>query len=125
MITLNPEQALAAVSGFIELYVIRVNPPDHFLGDLLSDIQLFADGSTADPAARNEWLDAVENATGTREDARMNSDQVLKAMRIFVGRYGARLNNNREITDFLAALSPLTSDRRVEWLACVEKARLR
>lgn len=122
MKNLNPQEALSAVSGFIEMYVIRVNPPDHFLGDLLSDIQMFADGTTADPAARIEWLDAVEHATGAREDAHLNPEQALEAMGNFVGRYGARLTNKREVTDFLATLSPLAPERSVEWLACVEKA---
>lgn len=121
MKTLRPEQALSAVSTFIESHGARTNPPDHFLGDLLSDIQFLADGNTADPASRHEWLDAVKVVTGKREDARLTPEQAFEAMAIFVRQYGARLKNAQEISDFLKTLNPMTPECRDQWLACVSE----
>jgi hypothetical protein len=122
MKTLRPDQALVAVSDFIEIYVSRVNPPEHFLGDLLGDIQFLADGNTADPASRHEWLDAVERVTGAREDAALSREQAFDAMRLFVEDYRARIKRPGEVEDFLKSLQPLSAERRNEWLACVGKA---
>lgn len=122
MKTLRPDAALAAVSDFIEIYVSRTNPPDGFLSDLLSDIQILDDGGTADPASRVEWLDAVEKITGERERAALSPDQVFEAMRLFVDQYCTRIKRPSEVTDFMDSLRPLSLERRNEWLACVGKA---
>lgn len=122
MTTLKPAQALAVVSDFLEIHLSRVDSPDHFLGDLLSDIQFLADGNTADPASRQEWLDAIEAVTGKGKDALLTSEQAFEAMKVFVGRYGARIKNAKEVSDFLKSLQPLSADRRNEWLACFGKS---
>ena len=122
MNTLRPDQALAAVSDFIEIYVSRVNPPKGFLSGLLSDIQFLSDGNTADPASRGEWLDAVQQVTGEREGIALSSEKAFEAMRLFVDRYCTRIKRPKEVVDFLQSLQSLSADRSNEWLACFGKA---
>ncbi len=122
MTKLEPKEAMSAMSAFIELYVSRVGPPDHFLGDLLGDMQCCEDGSTSDAGAWHDWLKAVEKVVGQRADAKLSPEQAFRAMEFFVSEYGARINNAKEVTDFLNTLRPLAAARQNEWLACVGKA---
>jgi hypothetical protein len=57
--TLLPEQAFLAMLVFLRQYYARGGCKDD-LAALLSDIQsITEDGLPADPAAREDWLDAV------------------------------------------------------------------
>jgi hypothetical protein len=58
---MTPQQAFNAMSLFLERYYQRVGEPSE-LGAVLSDIQLLPDGSTADPAMWNDWLEAVRRS---------------------------------------------------------------
>jgi hypothetical protein len=60
---LSPEQALRAMSIFLERYCKQGQGCDD-LTALLSDIQpdLWKDGLPADPAMWRDWLDAVQAA---------------------------------------------------------------
>lgn len=55
---LSTEQAFHAMSQFLERYCERVGPNAE-LALVLSDIQEMPDGQPADPAAWEDWLDAV------------------------------------------------------------------
>jgi len=51
-------QAFNAMRRFLEGYYERTNSDD--VGSLLGDLQLCQDGGTFDPAAWEDWMDAVE-----------------------------------------------------------------
>ena len=51
------EVAYKAMIKFLEKYYERTNSDD--IGSLLGDLQLLSDGSTSDPAAWNDWIDAI------------------------------------------------------------------
>jgi len=57
---LSPEQALAAMSGFLEKYHVRTSGNGE-LGALLGDLEINPrDGRTCDPAAWADWLGAID-----------------------------------------------------------------
>ena len=62
---------LAMYEFLVELYE-RTQSDE--LGSLLGDLSLLADGTTADPAAWNDWLRCIEKARGGRVDARLELD---------------------------------------------------
>lgn len=51
-------QAFNAMRRFLEGYWERTNSDD--VGGLLGDLQLCQDGGTFDPAAWEDWIEAVE-----------------------------------------------------------------
>lgn len=53
--------AFKAMAVFLENYWSRVGKPEA-LGDLLSGLQLCADGQPADPAHWDDWMRALEIA---------------------------------------------------------------
>jgi hypothetical protein len=55
---LSGEQAFQAMSRFLERYYERAGGRGE-LAAVLSDIQTMPDGRPADPAAWEDWLDAV------------------------------------------------------------------
>jgi hypothetical protein len=56
---LSAKQAFQAMSRFLEQYYQRVGGRGE-LSTVLSDIQIMADGSPADPAAWEDWLEAIQ-----------------------------------------------------------------
>jgi hypothetical protein len=64
---LSPEQALAAMSIFLEHYRARTGDGD--VSALLGDLQVNArDGRPFDPAAWSDWMEAVEQALQQSEE---------------------------------------------------------
>lgn len=59
---LTAEQAYRAMLAFLQREVELTESSD--LADLVSEYRLGADGQPADPAVWNEWLEAVDKATG-------------------------------------------------------------
>lgn len=59
---LTVREALVAMQRFLEGVYERTHSDD--IGALLGQIQLNRDGTTWDPAAWTDWLDAVESAAG-------------------------------------------------------------
>jgi hypothetical protein len=55
---LSTEQAFQAMAQFLEQYYDRVGKKAE-LAVVLSDMQIMPDGRPADPAAWEDWLDAV------------------------------------------------------------------
>jgi hypothetical protein len=55
---LSSEQAFQAMAQFLEQYYERVGRKAE-LAVVLSDMQIMPDGRPADPAAWEDWLDAV------------------------------------------------------------------
>jgi hypothetical protein len=55
---LSAEQAFQAMAQFLEQYYDRVGKKAE-LAVVLSDMQIMPDGRPADPAAWEDWLDAV------------------------------------------------------------------
>jgi len=60
MLTMTDKQAYAAMFRFIEERWERLKSDD--LGQLLGEMSLLQDGSTADPAIKGEWQRAVDYA---------------------------------------------------------------
>ena len=58
---LSSEQAFQAMFVFLNEYYQRTSERAE-LGDVLGDIQLNKDGMTADPAAWDDWLAAINEA---------------------------------------------------------------
>lgn len=50
-------QAFNAMRKFLEAYYSRISSDD--VGSLLGDLQILQDGGTADPAAWNDLIDAI------------------------------------------------------------------
>jgi hypothetical protein len=61
--SLTDKQAFEAMIHFLELHYQRTKSDD--LGALLGDLQLLKDGSTADPAAWQDWLQCVKGSRRT------------------------------------------------------------
>jgi len=59
---LSAEQAYRAMLAFLQREVELTESSD--LADLVSEYRLGPDGQPADPAVWNEWLEAVDKATG-------------------------------------------------------------
>lgn len=57
---MTEKQAYAAMYFFLNEFWKRTKSDD--LGNILGDMSLLADGSTADPAIREDWNRAVECA---------------------------------------------------------------
>ena len=66
MATLTEEEAYLAMFAFLESRWNITNSPD--IGNCLSDMSLLADGTSADPAVKDDWLKAVELATSGKVD---------------------------------------------------------
>jgi hypothetical protein len=56
-VTLTPRQALEAMTEFLNHFYSQAGDD---LVTLLADISIEADGSTLDPAAWDDWINAVE-----------------------------------------------------------------
>lgn len=52
-------QGFNAMRKFLDEYYQRTNSDD--VGSLLSDLQLFPDGGTFDPAAWEDWLESIDS----------------------------------------------------------------
>lgn len=61
METLTDKQAFEAMANFLERIYERTGSDD--LGALLGDLQMLEDGTTADPAAWQDWLNSVREVT--------------------------------------------------------------
>lgn len=62
-------QAYNAMRLFLERYYTQTSSDD--VGALLSDLLFLEDGSTADPAAWNDWLESVNKALGENEQKKL------------------------------------------------------
>lgn len=63
---LTAVQAFNVMRKFLEMYYERTSSDD--VGSLLGDLQTFPDGSTADPAAWQDWLDAMHDILKNKQD---------------------------------------------------------
>ncbi len=68
MTTLNEQQAFAAMMYFLEAFYAETSSDD--VGGLLGAMQILPDGSTADPALWDLWLECIQKVTGTEGDPR-------------------------------------------------------
>lgn len=55
---LTAQEAFKTMVKFLEAYYERTGSDD--VGSLLGDIILLEDGSTADPAAWNDWIECIK-----------------------------------------------------------------
>lgn len=55
---LESKQAFQAMVNYLEKYYERTKSDD--IGSILSDLILLEDGTTADPAAWNDWKESVD-----------------------------------------------------------------
>lgn len=76
-------QAYHALIRFLEIYYEQTNSGD--LGSLLGGMDFLTDGSTADPAAWEDWTDSVNIVVKT--DERLTELQAFNAMRKFLETY--------------------------------------
>ena len=65
--TLTIEESYMAMLKFIEGYYYRLNQPD-LLAMLLGGFRLRTDGLAVDPAAWEDWLDAVNEVLNNQEE---------------------------------------------------------
>ena len=59
MQTLDEREALEAMGHFLQAYYDRGHHKDSDLPLVIHSIEILSDGITADPAAWDDWLDAV------------------------------------------------------------------
>jgi hypothetical protein len=115
-------KALKAMELFLEKYYDENNGDD--LGLLLSDISttIFVDGGTADPAAYEDWLDAILLITGDRSTTILSEQQAFDVMLSYVKAFGLRIKSH-EINDLLEEIlnnnSP-SSENWIFWLKCFQ-----
>lgn len=64
METLTKEQALKAMAIFLERFYERTQSDD--VGGLLGDMMLRENGTTADPAAWEDWIKSVQKITAQK-----------------------------------------------------------
>ena len=57
-------QSFNAMRRFLEMYYERTSSDD--VGSLLGDLQILDDGGTADPAAWEDWLVAIQFSNKTK-----------------------------------------------------------
>ena len=55
---LNEKEAYNAMVSFLDSYYQRTKSDD--VGSLLGDLMMLSDGTTADPAAWEDWLQAID-----------------------------------------------------------------
>lgn len=63
---LTHREAYAAMYAYLEQVFDRTKSDD--IGSLLGGMSLLPDGGTADPAAWNDWIDAIGKATAEGVD---------------------------------------------------------
>ena len=61
---MTEEQAYKAMFFYLDAYFER--NPNAALGSVLGDLQLLEDGKPADPAVTQDWMQAVQQATGSK-----------------------------------------------------------
>jgi len=69
MNTVTDKEAFLAMVAFLQDYYKRTGSDD--VGGLLGGLSLLPDGSTADPAAWQDWLRAVQKSKAGTVDAQM------------------------------------------------------
>jgi hypothetical protein len=121
----TPINALKAMELFLDKYFQKNKGDD--LGLLLSDISTttFTDGETADPAAFEDWLDAILLVTGDRTIKFLSAQQAFDVMISFIKKFGERIKSN-EIKTLLEEILNSDNKHREEtgnfWLECFKKA---
>lgn len=72
MKNISEQQAYSAMFYFLKQWYKRTNSDE--LGGMLGDLSLLPDGSPADPAVRQDWIEAVEYAIkgGTVDPLRLS-----------------------------------------------------
>ena len=63
---MTDKQAFEAMVNFLEHIYERTGSDD--LGSLLGDLQMLEDGTTADPAAWQDWLNSVRQVTSASSE---------------------------------------------------------
>lgn len=76
-------QAYHALIRFLEIYYEQIDSDD--LGSLLGEMDFLSDGSTADPAAWEEWTDSI-NIVKPKEET-LTRIEAFNAMRKFLETY--------------------------------------
>ena len=118
---LTPLQNFKTMTCLLDDYYNKTLSDD--LGSLLSDMQLFEDGSgTWDPATWNDWMDALENKQ------LVTAIEGFKAMFNFLNAYYERTSSASE--DIKIILDSMQVDKTGEpidsivwhlWIECVQK----
>jgi len=62
---LTQEQAYRAMFIFVRTYYRRIGNVNAEIGELLGDIQLLEDGTPADPAMWQDWVDAIDKVVNS------------------------------------------------------------
>ncbi len=69
MDTLTDKEAFLAMYAFLKEYYERTHAND--VGALLGDLSLLPGGDTADPAAWQDWLQAIQKSKAGKVDAQL------------------------------------------------------
>jgi hypothetical protein len=77
MITLTEKQAFRAMVLFLQNFYNRTQSDD--VGSLLGELMFFEDGTTADPAAWQDWVESVEEILNRGEN--MEQGEMFKLIK--------------------------------------------
>lgn len=121
---ITPILALKAMEKFLDKFYFRDHSDD--LGLILSDISLdtFLGEKTADPAAWEDWEDAIKIAKGGKVNSLfLTEKEAFKAMTIFLENFGTRIKS-KEIKNLIDEIIDHKDNQSSIiwnfWLKCLE-----
>ncbi len=123
-------EALKAMEIFLDEYYSREKKDD--IGLLLSDISLdtFIEEKTADPAAWEDWEEAIESVKKDSKNKTLTEIESFAAMIAFVKAFGQRINS-QEIKELLLEIlhedvnnASSLSKARLFWKQCLERVKI-
>lgn len=115
-------QAYNAMIKFLEIYFVQSNSGD--LGSLLGGMDFLVDGSTADSAAWEDWIDSV-NAILKKNNEWLTQLQAFNAMREFLKIYHDQTHSN-DVGSILSDSAILPNGNTVNpvawtnWMKCID-----
>lgn len=118
---ITKKQAYIAMIKFLEIYYAKGNFDD--IGSLLGEMDFLSDGSTADSASWEEWIDSV-NAIVKSEES-LTKLQAFNAMRKFLEIYYEQTSSN-DVKSILHDSKILPNGTTVDsmawnnWIKCVD-----
>jgi hypothetical protein len=121
-------EALMAMDLFLDKYYQRTKNDD--LGLLLSDISIstFLGGGTADPAAWEDWEEAINLIKSDKKRFFLTTQEAFEVMIVFLRSFGERISSH-EIKSLLSEIL-VKNDGFVPkqpiinfWLECLKKIK--
>jgi len=119
------KQAFNAMTSYLEKDYKRTNSDE--VGGLLGDLLLFPDGGTFDPAAWEDWIEAVNDIVGDKNYllTRLESFKVVNS---FLKKFCSFPSEGDDVSRIIKAFvvdendKPTNNDTWNLWLKCIKKA---